>query len=39
MAPKFDRYELVAADGTYDLMVPKLDGELIRRVFASTEDG
>lgn len=39
MAPKFDRYELVAADGTYDLMVPKMDGELIRHVFASAESG
>ncbi|MER6536627.1 hypothetical protein ABT215_23030 [Streptomyces sp900105755] len=32
MARKFDRYELVTADGTYDLMVPKTDGELIRHV-------
>ncbi|MFF1739195.1 hypothetical protein [Streptomyces mirabilis] len=39
MAPKFDRYELVTADGTYDLMVPKLDGELIRHVLASAEGG
>ena len=36
---KFDRYELVAADGTYDLMVPKLDGELIRHVLSPAEGG
>lgn len=39
MARKFDRYELVAADETYDLMVPKMDGELIRHAFASVEGG
>lgn len=37
MARKFDRYELVTADGRYDLAVPKLDGELIRHVFAPVE--
>ncbi|MEU2616594.1 hypothetical protein ABZ642_00285 [Streptomyces sp. NPDC007157] len=39
MARKFDRYELVAADGTYDLMVPKMDGELMRHAFASAAGG
>ncbi|MFE4821532.1 hypothetical protein ACFRFU_34835 [Streptomyces sp. NPDC056704] len=33
MAPKFERYELVTADGTYDLAVPKRDAELVRYVF------
>ncbi|MEH0577824.1 MULTISPECIES: hypothetical protein [Streptomyces] len=33
MAPKFERYELVTADGTYDVAVPKKDGELVRYVF------
>ncbi|GAX58241.1 hypothetical protein SO3561_09812 [Streptomyces olivochromogenes] len=32
-APKFERYELVTADGTYDLAVPKRDAELVRYVF------
>lgn len=29
-APKFERYELVTGAGTYDLAVPKKDGELVR---------
>jgi hypothetical protein len=33
MGPKFERYELVTADGTYDLAVPKKDAELVRYVF------
>ncbi|MDQ0762863.1 hypothetical protein QF027_005498 [Streptomyces canus] len=32
-APKFERYELVTAAGTYDLAVPKKDGELVRHAF------
>ncbi|WP_231976470.1 hypothetical protein [Streptomyces sp. 3214.6] len=36
MASKFERYELVTADGTYDLAVPKKDGELVRYVFGLT---
>jgi hypothetical protein len=39
MVPKSDRCELVAADGTFDLVVPKVDGEPRRHVFASAEDG
>ncbi|MET7737433.1 hypothetical protein ABZT02_39855 [Streptomyces sp. NPDC005402] len=39
LAHKFDRYELVAADGTYDLVVPKMDGKLIRHVLLSAEGG
>jgi hypothetical protein len=39
MARRFDRYELVAADGTYDLVVTKLDGELIRHVLRPAEGG
>lgn len=37
MAPKFERYELVTADGTYDLAVPKKDGELVRYVFGQAQ--
>lgn len=37
MAPKFERYELVAADGTYDLAVPTKDGELVRYVFGQAQ--
>jgi hypothetical protein len=33
MAPKFERYELVTADGTYDIAVLKKDAELVRYVF------
>ncbi|MEU9327709.1 hypothetical protein AB0D91_28515 [Streptomyces canus] len=33
LAPKFERYELVTGAGTYDLAVPKKDGELMRHVF------
>ncbi|MEU5493466.1 hypothetical protein [Streptomyces griseofuscus] len=36
MAPKFERYELSTADGTYDLAVPKKDAELVRYVFGQT---
>ncbi|MFJ9900931.1 hypothetical protein ACIQPR_47210 [Streptomyces sp. NPDC091280] len=32
MAPKFERYELVTGAGTYDLAVPKKDGDLLRYV-------
>lgn len=39
MARKFDRYELTTADGTYDLMVPRTDGELLRHVLRSSEAG
>jgi hypothetical protein len=35
MAPKFERYDLVTADGTYDLAVPRNDGELVRYVFGA----
>ncbi|MDX6314968.1 MAG: hypothetical protein QOF44_4432 [Streptomyces sp.] len=35
MAPKFERYELVTADGTYDLTVPKKDAELVRYAFGA----
>lgn len=38
MAPKFERYELTTADGTYDLAVPKKDAELVRYVFGQTGD-
>ncbi|MEU9174351.1 hypothetical protein AB0D34_42470 [Streptomyces sp. NPDC048420] len=30
LAPKFERYELVTGAGTYDLAVPKKDGDLVR---------
>ncbi|MGY1499920.1 hypothetical protein ACW4TU_25645 [Streptomyces sp. QTS52] len=33
LAPKFERYELVTGAGTYDLAVPKKDGELVRHAF------
>ncbi|MFG2373643.1 hypothetical protein ACGFY9_19485 [Streptomyces sp. NPDC048504] len=33
LGPKFERYELVTADGTFDLALPKKDGELVRHVF------
>ncbi|MDO0936776.1 hypothetical protein QQY66_35575 [Streptomyces sp. DG2A-72] len=33
LAPKFERYELVTGAGTYDLAVPKEDGELVRHAF------
>lgn len=39
MAPKFERYELVTADGTYDVAVPKKDGELVRYVFGPAQGG
>ncbi|WP_256251896.1 hypothetical protein [Streptomyces sp. yr375] len=35
MAPKFERYELATADGTYDVAVPKKDGALVRFVFGA----
>ncbi|WP_405952866.1 hypothetical protein OG588_48235 [Streptomyces prunicolor] len=35
LAPKFERYELVTGAGTYDLAVPKRDGELMRHTFGS----
>lgn len=35
LAPKFERYELVTGTGTYDLAVPRKDGELVRHVFGS----
>lgn len=38
MAPKFERYELRTADGTYDLAVPKKDADLVRYVFGQTGD-
>ncbi|MFJ1610230.1 hypothetical protein ACIOHS_43990 [Streptomyces sp. NPDC088253] len=38
MAPKFERYELVTADGTYDLAVPKKDAELVRYVFGPAQN-
>jgi hypothetical protein len=37
LAPKFERYELVTDEGTYDLAVPKKDGELVRYVFGPTQ--
>jgi hypothetical protein len=33
LAPKFERYDLVTDAETYDLAVPKKDGELVRHVF------
>ncbi|MFH9969880.1 hypothetical protein ACH4PR_53285 [Streptomyces mirabilis] len=33
LAPKFERYELVTGAGTYDLAVPKKDGDLVRHAF------
>ncbi|WP_393100973.1 hypothetical protein [Streptomyces sp. LN325] len=33
MAPKFEQYEVVTADGTYDLSIPKKDAELVQNVF------
>lgn len=33
LGPKFERYELVTADGTFDLALPKKDRELVRHVF------
>lgn len=33
LGPKFERYELVTADGTFDLALPKKDGELVTHVF------
>ncbi|WP_393087776.1 hypothetical protein [Streptomyces sp. LN704] len=33
MAPKFEQYEVVTADGTYDLSIPKKDAELVQYVF------
>ncbi|MET9039664.1 hypothetical protein [Streptomyces mirabilis] len=38
MAPKFERYELVTADGTYDVAVPKKDAELVRYVFGPAQN-
>ncbi|MFE6485699.1 hypothetical protein ACFVGN_22570 [Streptomyces sp. NPDC057757] len=35
MAPKFERYELVTGDGTYDIAVPKKDRELVQYVFGA----
>ncbi|MEU9407860.1 hypothetical protein AB0E08_19560 [Streptomyces sp. NPDC048281] len=37
LAPKFERYELVTGAGTYDLAVPKKDGELVRHVLGGGE--
>ncbi|MDX6351723.1 MAG: hypothetical protein QOF84_6513 [Streptomyces sp.] len=39
MAPKFERYELVTADGTYDVALPKKDAELVRYVFGPAQSG
>lgn len=36
MAPKFERYELAAADGTYDLAIPKKDAKLVHFAFGAT---
>ncbi|MEU1496269.1 hypothetical protein [Streptomyces sp. NPDC005732] len=33
MARKFERYEVVTAEGTYDLAIPKRDAELVRYAF------
>ncbi len=38
LAPKFERYELVTDAGTYDLAVPKKDGELVRHVFGGVDE-
>jgi hypothetical protein len=38
MAPKFERYELVTADGTYDVAVPKKDAELVLYVFGPAQN-
>ncbi|WP_435644057.1 hypothetical protein ACR9VJ_29950 [Streptomyces sp. H49] len=37
-APKFERYDLSTAEGTYDLAVPKKDADLVRYVFGQTGD-
>ncbi|MFE7840981.1 hypothetical protein ACFU53_34470 [Streptomyces sp. NPDC057474] len=39
LAPKFERYELVTGAGTYDLAVPKKDGELVRHAFGAGRGG
>ncbi|MFJ8139151.1 hypothetical protein [Streptomyces sp. NPDC096013] len=39
MGPKFERYELVTGDGTFDLAVPKKDGELVRYAFGPAQNG
>ncbi|MGW3633202.1 hypothetical protein ACWD7F_24080 [Streptomyces sp. NPDC005122] len=33
MAGKFEKYEVVTAEGTYDLAIPKRDAELVRYAF------
>lgn len=33
MARKFEKYEVVTAEGTYDLMIPKKDAELVQYAF------
>ncbi|WP_405834794.1 hypothetical protein [Streptomyces sp. NBC_01176] len=37
MAPKFEQYEVVTADGTYDLAIPKKDAELMRYVLGPAQ--
>lgn len=39
LGPKFERYELVTADGTFDLALPKKDRELVRYVLGSEPGG
>ncbi|WP_329350874.1 hypothetical protein OG226_32255 [Streptomyces sp. NBC_01261] len=33
LGPKFERYELVTADGTFDLALPEKDREPVRHAF------
>ncbi|MFD5629130.1 hypothetical protein [Streptomyces sp. NPDC127072] len=39
MAPKFERYELVTVDGTYDIAVPRKDRELVQHAFDAAPIG
>jgi hypothetical protein len=38
MAPKFEWYELLTTDGTYDVAVPKKDAQLVRYVFGTRQE-
>ncbi|MGX9889025.1 hypothetical protein [Streptomyces sp. NPDC002276] len=39
LGPKFERYELVTEDGTFDLIVTKVDGKLVRYAFGQAHSG